>query len=51
MVKIKEFKGNKVIMLMRDDKDKYPISFGVVKAKLILENIKEIEKFVADNQK
>lgn len=51
LVEITEFKNNKVIVLKRNEEDKFPFSFGLTKAKLILANIKEIEKFVADNSK
>lgn len=46
-----EYKGNPLIVLKRNEEDKYPFSFGVGKARLILENIKEIEKFVSENEK
>ena len=49
MIEIKEFKSKPIIALKKDEEDKYPFSFGLGKAKLILENIKEIEKFVEDN--
>lgn len=49
MVEFSEFKGNKVIILKRDENDKYPFSFGLTKAKLILEHINDIKKFVEDN--
>ncbi|MFA4984303.1 MAG: hypothetical protein WC559_03190 [Candidatus Omnitrophota bacterium] len=49
MVERTEFKGKPVLILRRDAEDKYPFSFGVSKAKLILENIDEIKKFVEDN--
>jgi hypothetical protein len=38
-------------VLKRNEEDKYPFSFGVGKAKLILENLVEIEKFVKENEK
>lgn len=41
---INEYKGNQVLCL--NPNSKYPFSFGVGKAQLILDNIKEIEKFV-----
>jgi len=41
-----EFKGKPLIVLKRRDEDKFPFSFGLSKAKLILENIEEIKKFV-----
>ncbi len=46
-----EFKGKPVLILKRDEEDKYPFSFGMTKAKLIVENIEEIKKFVAENSK
>jgi len=45
-----EFKGHKVITLSRGDDEKYPFTFGVNKARLILENIEEIKKFVEENE-
>ena len=51
MIEYHEFKGNKVITLKRTEDDKYPISFGLSKARLILEHIKDIEKFVEENKK
>ncbi len=48
--KISEFKGHKVMTLMNSEDDKYPFTFGVAKAKLIIENIEEIKKFVEENQ-
>lgn len=50
---IGEFKGNKTISLVSESDDKskgfYPFTFGVNKAKLIIENFDEIKKFVEDN--
>jgi hypothetical protein len=51
MVERGEFKGNQIIILKRDENDKFPFQFGVSKAKLILENIEEIKKFVEENNK
>jgi hypothetical protein len=50
MVERSEFKGKTVLILKRNDDDKYPFSFGLGKARLIIENIKEIQKFVAENE-
>ena len=50
--KVGEFKGNKTLILIDEkfaDSDKFPFSFGVKKAKLILENIEAIKKFVEEN--
>ncbi len=44
MPEIQEFKGNKVICL--NPESKFTFSFGVSKAKLILENFEAIKKFV-----
>ncbi len=46
IVEESEFKGNKMIVLKNDEEDKYPFQFGVKKAKLVLENIDAIKKFV-----
>ena len=50
IVERSEFKGKPMLVLKRDAEDKYPFSFGMSKAKLILENIEEIKKFVAENE-
>jgi hypothetical protein len=49
MVERSEYNGKPILVLRRSEEDKYPFSFGLTKARLILENIKEIEKFVAEN--
>jgi hypothetical protein len=49
MVERSEYKGKPLIVIKRSEDDKYPFSFGVSKAKLILENIEEIKKFVEEN--
>lgn len=49
MVERSEYNGKPIIVLRRDENDKFPFSFGLVKARLILENIEEIKKFVAEN--
>jgi len=49
MVERSEFKGKPVLILRRDAEDKYPFSFGISKAKLLLENLDEIQKFVEEN--
>lgn len=50
MIERTEFKGKPVLILKRNAEDKYPFSFGISKAKLILENLEEIKKFVDENQ-
>ncbi len=44
-----EFKGKPVLVIKRNEEDKYPFSFGVSKAKLILENLDAIKKFVQES--
>lgn len=49
MIEKSEYKGKPIIVIKRDEEDKYPFSFGISKAKLILENLEEIKKFVEEN--
>ena len=49
MIERSEYKGKPIIVIKRNEEDKYPFSFGLSKAKLILENIEEIKKFVEEN--
>lgn len=49
MIERGEYKGKPLIVIKRNEEDKYPFSFGMSKAKLILENIEEIKKFVEEN--
>ena len=46
IVEIGEFKGNPVISLKNTEKDRYPFTFGVKKAQLVLEHIEDIKQFV-----
>lgn len=50
MVERGEFRGKPVLILKRSEDERYPFSFGLNKAKLILEHIEDIKKFVDDNQ-
>ncbi|MDD4909638.1 MAG: hypothetical protein PHR44_03040 [Candidatus Omnitrophica bacterium] len=50
MIEKSEFKGKPVIILKRNEEDKYPFSFGLSKARLILENMEEIKRFVEENE-
>lgn len=51
MVERSEFKGKPVLIIRRSEDDKYPFTFGMSKAKMILENLEEIKRFVEDNSK
>ena len=44
-----EYKGKPLIILKRNEEDRFPFSFGITKAKLILENIEAIKKFVEES--
>ena len=50
MVERGEFKGKPILMIRRSEDDRYPFSFGLSKARLIIENIDEIKKFVEENE-
>lgn len=50
MIERSEFKGKPVLVLKRNENERYPFSFGLSKARLILENIDEIKKFVEENE-
>ena len=47
-VSVSEFKGHKVIQFKESIDDKYGLSFGVRKAKIILDHIEDIKKFVEE---
>jgi len=49
IVERSEYKGKPLIVLKRNEEDKYPFSFGISKAKLVLEAVEEIKKFVQEN--
>ena len=48
IVDYSEYKGNKLIVLKRDENDKFPFSFGKTKARLIVENFEAIKKFAGE---
>jgi hypothetical protein len=48
LIEYGEFKGNKMIILKRDENDKFPFQFGRGKAKLIVENMEAIKKFAEE---
>lgn len=50
MIEKSEYKGKPIIVIKRTEDDKFPFSFGLSKARLILENLEEIKKFVEENQ-
>lgn len=50
MIELGEYKGNATITLKRSAEDRFGFTFGLNKAKLILDHIEEIRKFHADHQ-
>jgi hypothetical protein len=48
MIEYGEFKGNKMIIIKRNEDDKFPFQFGKNKAKLIVENYEAIKKFAEE---
>jgi hypothetical protein len=42
--------GREYTLLVLNPQGKFPFSFGVHKAKLVLENIDQIKEFVKDNE-
>lgn len=50
MIKRGEYQGKPVISLMKGENDKFPFTFGISKAQLILANISEIQRFVEENE-
>jgi hypothetical protein len=48
MIEFGEYKGNKLIKLMKGPDDKFPFSFGKTKAKLIVEHFEDIKKFAEE---
>ncbi|MEM3369547.1 MAG: hypothetical protein QXF07_01555 [Candidatus Micrarchaeia archaeon] len=49
VVEYSEFKGNKLIVLKRDENDKYPFQFGKSKARLIVQHFDEIKAFAEED--
>ena len=46
IVKEDSYKDKPILVLMRDEAEKYPFSFGLAKAKSILDAVDEIKEFV-----
>ena len=42
-----EYKGHPMIVLSNGPDDKYPFQFGLKKAKLVVEHLEDIKKFIA----
>jgi len=48
LIEYGEFKGNKMIIMKRDENDKFPFQFGRGKAKLKVENFEAIKQFAEE---
>ncbi len=46
IVEESEYKGNPMLVLKNSEEDRYPFQFGLKKAKLVIEHIEDIKKFV-----
>jgi len=46
IVQESEYKGKAILVIKRNEDEKYPFSFGLAKAKIILESIEDIKAFV-----
>jgi hypothetical protein len=46
LIEESEYMGKPMLVLKNDDKDRFPFSFGLAKAKKILEAVEDIKKFV-----
>ena len=51
LVERSEFKGRPMLVIKNGEEDKFPFSFGLTKAKKILECVDDIKKFVEENDK
>jgi hypothetical protein len=41
-----EYRGNAMLIIRNTPQDKFPFQFGLKKAKLILEHLEDIKKFI-----
>jgi len=41
-----DYKGNAMLIIRQTPQDKFPFQFGLKKARLILEHLEDIKKFV-----
>jgi len=46
-----EYKGNPMLVLKNTEDDKFPFQFGLKKAKLVLEHIEDVKKFIQKHDK
>ncbi len=51
VVEESEYKGSPVLILKVSEEDRFPFNFGLRKAKLILDHIEDIKRFVQKHNK
>lgn len=51
LVEESEYKGKPTLVIKRSEDERFPFSFGLAKAKMMLECLEEIKKFVAKYDK
>ncbi len=44
-----EYRGNAMLIIRQTPDDRFPFQFGVKKARLIVEHVEDIKKFIARN--
>ena len=50
LVEESEYKGSPVLVLKTKEEDRFPFQFGLRKAKLVLEHIEDIKRFVQKHE-
>jgi len=51
IVEESEYRGKPVLTIKNNEQDRFPFSFGIAKAKKILESLEDIKKFVETHDK
>lgn len=51
LIEESEYMGKPMLVLKNDEKDRFPFSFGLAKAKKIIEAVEDIKKFVEKHNK
>lgn len=51
MVIFSEYKGKPTISLKKNEDDKYSFTFGLTKARLILDNLEKVKQFVEEHKR
>jgi hypothetical protein len=51
IVEESEYKGKPMLVLKKNEQDKFPFQFGLTKAQIMVEAIESIKTFVAKHEK